>query len=703
MKTVLSIGGMTCASCVSHVTQALRGVDGVADASVNLATERASIVHDAHVSTEALVTAVQRAGYEAQPPLRDDVEQSRRVADLRVKRHLLAIGAVLCAPTVVLAMFAPEFSGKTWLLFALTLAVWLVVGWHFHRSALASLRQGTATMDTLVSLGSTAALFLSGYNMVAGKPTYFETASAIVVLVFAGKYLEASARVNGNAALRTLLDLRPARARRRRADGSVETVGVDEVHPGDTLLIAAGERIPVDGIVTAGESALDRSMLTGESMPVETHAGNDVAAGTVNGDGALEIRATAVGEATELARIIDIVRRAQGSTPPVQLLADRISSIFVPSILVVSLLTLSGWLMFHHTWTQAVIAAIAVLVVACPCALGLATPTAIIAGVGAGARAGLLFKDAGALERASRITTVVFDKTGTLTNGKPRVTSVHSIAGDGDGVVRMAAALESQSTHPIARAVSAFAQERAIAVPAALDVRVTRGAGISGTVDGERVLAGNAAFLEADGIATGDSDLGASTRVFVAGNGTLAGWIEVADTLRDDAADTVAQLHRAGIETLLVSGDAPEPTAEVARQAGIAVWHAHASPEEKSQIVEQMRADGKVVAFVGDGINDAPALAVADVGFALGSGTAVAMETASATILSNDPGAVVAAIHLARATLRTIQQNLFWAFAYNVVLVPLAALGIVTPMFAAAAMGLSSLFVVGNSLLLARR
>ncbi|MEO9170598.1 MAG: cation-translocating P-type ATPase [Candidatus Baltobacteraceae bacterium] len=702
MKTELGITGMTCASCVAHVAGALKGVDGVDDAAVNLVTERATVSHAAPVSTAALVDAVARAGYEAHPPADENADERRRAGELKRKGALLAAAIALSVPTVVLSMFVPEFPEKPWVLFALTLPVWSVVGWEFHRGAIASLRSGSATMDTLVSLGSTAAFFLSCYELLVGLPTYFETASAIVTLVFAGKYLEASARVRSNAALRALLDLRPALAVRKRSDGPVETVSAENVRVDDSLLVAPGERIPVDGVVLSGASAIDRSMLTGESVPVEVEAGAQLSAGTINRDGAIEMRATAVGEGTELARIVEIVRRAQGSTPPVQRLADRIAAVFVPVILGIALLTLAGWLVTHHAWGDAVIAAVAVLVVACPCALGLATPTAVIAGVGAGARRGILFKNADALERAARVDTVVFDKTGTLTQGVAHVIAIHAADSDERELLRTAAALESRSSHPLASAIARYAQERGIEAPAAADLVATRGSGISGTVGRERALAGNAAFMRDNSVVIDGVTEPAATRVYVARNGVLSGWLDIADPLRADAGAMIVRLRKSHVATMLVSGDATEPTRVIAEQSGIERWYAQTSPEGKSTIIEGLRAGGQCVAFVGDGINDAPALATADVGFAMGGGTAVALETADATILSNDPAALPDALDVARATMRTISQNLFWAFAYNVLLVPLAAFGIVSPMFAAAAMGLSSLFVVGNSLRLAR-
>ena len=682
--TELGIGGMTCASCAAHVTGALRSVPGVQDASVNLATERATVLHGPEVQLNALIGAVEHAGYEAHARIDDDDEQREREAALARKRALLIFAIAFSIPTMILAMAVPDFSNKTWFLGALSVPVWALVGWEFHRGALAALRTASTTMDTLISLGSTAALAIG----------YFETASAIITLVYIGKYLEASAKLRSNTALRSLLELRPQFAARVRDDGSLEQVLVELVAVGDNLVVGAGERIPVDAIVLNGESTIDRSMLTGESLPEDVHAESAVEQGTINGDGTLTIRATAVGAGTELSRIIAVVRAAQGSLPPVQRLADRVSAIFVPIILTVAALTFAGWMMTHHSWSISLIAAVAVLVVACPCALGLATPTAIIAGVGRAARMGVLFKDASTLERAAAIDTVVFDKTGTLTQGAPAVTPDSP-----DAAIAIAAALEQGSAHPLARAVVDAAHVRALTVPSVTETVTARGFGVRGVVDGTKVMVGNARFLSSAGIALDDAQ---TTHAYVARDGALVGRIDFADTPRAQSRETVAQLRAMHIEAHLVSGDAPAPVESVARAAGITQSQARVTPEGKALIVDDLRAEGHVVAFVGDGINDAPALAKADVGFAMGGGTAVAIETAGAAILSSDPMAVPRAIALARATVRTIRQNLFWAFAYNMVLVPLAVAGIVTPVYAAAAMGVSSLFVVGNSLLLGR-
>ena len=685
--TELEIRGMTCASCAVHITRALRGVPGVEDAAVNLATERATVLHGA-LDPQALVRAVERAGYEASTELDEDRLAAEREADLRRRGRLLGLAVALSVPTIAIAMFAPAFPREGALLAALTLPVWAIVGWEFHRGALATLRSGTASMDTLVSLGSTAAFALSIYGALTGGATYFETASAIITLIYAGKYLEARARVKSSDSMRALLELRPALAHRRSADGTMDEVSVELLRAGDELHVAPGEHVPVDGVVIEGTSAVDRSMLTGEAMPVDVHAGSLLEQGTLNGDGALWMRATAVGAGTQLAAIVEIVRRAQGSTPPVQRLADRVAGIFVPAIIAIALATFAAWFFFgHRTAGEAIVTAVAVLVVACPCALGLATPTAIIAGIGVAARHGVLFKDSGALERAASVTSVLFDKTGTLTRGTPSV-----IASSSDEVLALAASLESASTHPLARAITAAARERALPTQPAYDVQAIRGSGISGRV-GSRQITVSAAEGGGDGV----------SRVQVSADGTAMGSIDLRDEVRPESAQAIRRLRELGLRVAVVSGDAEASVREAAAAAGIERLYARASPERKAEIVREWQAQGERVAFAGDGINDAPALAVADIGFAMGTGTGVALETAGAALLSNDPRTVPIAVEIARATMRTVTQNLFWAFAYNVALVPLAALGIVQPILAAGAMGLSSLFVVGNSLRLTRR
>jgi len=705
-STELAISGMTCASCAAHVGGALRKVPGVSDAAVNLASERATVTHDPGIDPKALIAAVESAGYGALP-VRDasgDEDARQREAEIRRKRRLLVLSIVLFVPTLVLGMGPIDFAGKDWVMFALTLPVWLVVGAEFHRGALSALRHGTSNMDTLVSLGSTAAFGYSIYATLAMKPSYYETASAIVTLIFLGKYLETAARGRSNRAIRALLDLRPAIARVRETDGSVREVSVEEVRVGSQIVIAAGERIPVDAIVEEGESAIDASMLTGEPIPVAVAPGSAVKQGTLNGDGTLLVRAQAVGAGTTLAKIVEMVRRAQGSMPDVQRLADRAAGIFVPTILAIAAVTFLAWVFTHHAWPVALSVAIAVLVIACPCALGLATPTAIMVGVGTGAKRGLLFRDAQAIERLGTVTTVLFDKTGTLTLGKPEVLAIYPAAGAQEvSILGAAAALEQASTHPLAAAIVRAARDRGIAVPQASNVVAQRGGGLSGSIDGQTYRAGNAEYLAANGIATYELAPSDATRVYLAHEKELLGAIDLGDAPRPEAAEAIARLERVGIAVQLVSGDASAPTRSLAERLHIETWHSQVTPEEKADIVTRERERGEQVAFVGDGINDAPALASADVGIAMGGGTEIALETAQVAILSNDPRAVATGIELSRATLRTIKQNLFWAFAYNVILVPVAAAGIVHPIFAAGAMGVSSLFVVGNSLLLQRR
>lgn len=706
MTTEISVGGMTCASCVAHVTRALMKVPGVEDASVNLATEHATVEHGSGVVPELLVAAVEKAGYDAVAVAdgEDDTEAQRRQAETGRRRNLLAFGVALFVPTLILGMFVGDFRYKDWLMLVLTVPVWAVVGFHFHRGAVAAMRQRTATMDTLVSLGSTAALAYSIYATIAMQPSYFESASAIVTLVFAGKYLESAAKGQSNRAMRALLDLRPVLARRIAADGSVEEVPADRVRVGDSLMVTAGERVPVDGVVVEGESALDVAALTGEPIPIEVSPGASVRTGAVNGDGTLVIRASAVGAGTTLARIVEIVRKAQGTTPPVQRLADRVASVFVPVILAIAAVTFAGWLFTGHSWVSALVAAVAVLVVACPCALGLATPTAIMVGVGAGAARGVLFRDADALERLGRVNAVLLDKTGTLTQGRPEIVKVETApnASVAD-VLAVAAAVERGSSHPLASAVMrAATRARIAALPASESVAV-RGNGMRAVVNGVTAYVGAPDYLLSQGIDVDVVPNGSGSAVAVAHGTRYLGTLFIADEARPESFEAIAALHQLGLSTRIVSGDADGPTAALAEAVGADGYHARATPEGKADVVQALRAAGSRVVFVGDGINDAPALATADVGLAMGGGTDVAMETAQAAILSNDPRAVAAAIRLSRATIRTIRQNLFWAFAYNVVLVPLAAFGLVRPLFAAAAMGLSSLFVVGNSLLLRRR
>lgn len=704
-RVELSIGGMTCASCVSHVTRALRRVEGVDEVSVNLATERASVAFEPGVQVASLIAAVERAGYEAHIAPDEESAARERIVALHAQARALFWGSAAAAVVVALAMLPLRVPDNELVQAILATGVWLTLGAHFHRGAWMALRDRSATMDTLVSLGSTAALALSFVNLARGVPTYFETAAAIIALISIGKYIEARAKVGSSQALRELIALRPPSAVRVAPDGTRETIAADLLRVGDIVAVAAGERIPIDGEIVEGASAIDRSMLTGESMPVEVGTGDRVEQGTLNGDGALLLRATAVGAGTTLAHITAVVARAQGSLPPVQRIADRIAAVFVPIILGIALLTFAGWLFTHHAPTEALIAAVAVLVVACPCALGLATPTAIVAGVGVAARHGILVKDADALERLAGIDTVVFDKTGTLTRGRPQVVGIEGFAADETRLLALAASLEISSAHPLAGAVVREARARSIAFEPARDVTAVRGRGLAATVDGSAVLVGSAAFLRERGVALTDApEVDAiESALFVAENGTALGRIRIADPIRDDARVTVERLKARGIVVALASGDALGVTRRIAAACGIERVYAELLPEAKGDLVRKLREGGAQVAFLGDGINDAPALALANVGMAMGAGAAVALETAGTAALRDDPAAIVDAIEIGRATMRTIVMNFFWALVYNAALVPLAAFGIVAPIYAAGAMGASSLFVVGNAMWLARR
>ena len=711
IDTELSIIGMTCASCVGHVGKALRKVDGVSEASVNLATERALVTHRAGVSDLAMVAAVRAAGYDAVVVTAqddaDDADTQRRERGIAFNRRKLVLGVALGIPTMILAMAFPPFATKEWILLALTFPVWAIVGWDFHKSALIKAAHLSSNMDTLVSLGSTAALAYSIYATLTSQPTYYETASAIVTLIFLGKYLESVSKGRSNSAIRALLNLRPMTARVRR-DGNISEISTDAIRLNDLVVVLAGERIAVDGVVNEGDSAIDMAMLTGEPIPVEVGPGSAVQAGTVNGNGTIIVRASAIGAGTVLARIVAIVRAAQGSTPPIQRLADRVAAVFVPTILILALLTFAVWLLTTHAFAHSLVIAVAVLIVACPCALGLATPMAIISGVGIGARRGVLFKDALALEHLGHVSDVVFDKTGTLTIGRPRVVGMRPAEKSGEvRLLAVAAAIERQSTHPLGSAIVHAADERSAEILSAQSVVTERGNGMRGIVEGRAVLVGTYEFVRADGATGFEAVLPSidesATVAYVAEAGRVLGAIDLADPERSNSDLAIEQLENLGVTLHLVSGDSRGPVELIANKLGISQFTARANPEEKAAYVRALREDSKQVAFVGDGINDAPALANANVGIAMGGGSDIALETASAAILSNDPTAVAVAIRLSRATIRTIHQNLFWAFAYNLVLVPLAMVGRVHPVFAAAAMGLSSLFVVGNSLLISRR
>ncbi len=718
----LAIGGMTCASCVRRVERALPRTPGVQAAVVNLATERATVTLDpsAPATLEQLQAAVERAGYTARPltapaasvaPLDFAEEEAAWRRALRRRLAVLALGVVLTIPVVWLAMFGMDTLYRDYWLLALTTPVWAIVGWEFHRGALRATRHGTATMDTLVSLGSTVAFLYSIGATVAGRETFYDTTAVIITFIYLGKVLEFVAKGRASAAIRRLMGLAPKTARVVR--GGVEMdVPVGQVVPGDLVIVRPGERIPVDGTVLEGASAVDESMITGESIPVDKGPGDPVIGGTVNTHGLLTVRAEKVGRETQLAHIIRLVQLAQTAKAPVQQLADRVSAVFVPAILVVAVLTFLGWVLAGRPPVAGMVAAVAVLVVACPCALGLATPAAIMVASGRGAEQGVLLKGGEGLQRVGDVDVVVLDKTGTITRGAPDVTDVVPLGPAGDGAgperefLRLAAAAERGSEHPLAAAIVRFAERQGLDLSAPVtDFAAVPGGGVRAGVDGHQVLVGSARLLAENGIDPAPAqgvvqrlEGEAKTAVLVAVDGRVAGVIAIADTVKPGAAEAVRRLRRMGIQVVMLTGDNRRTAEAIARQVGIERVVAEVRPEEKAAVVKRLQEEGHVVAMVGDGINDAPALAQADVGIAMGTGTDVAMETADITLVKGDLEAVARAIELARATMRTVKQNLFWAFAYNLLLIPLAALGKLNPVFAAAAMALSSVTVLSNSL-----
>jgi P-type Cu+ transporter len=719
----LAIEGMTCASCAGRVEKALATVPGVVAVNVNLATEQASITRlTVDTDTATLQAAVEKAGYHARPlsPARAAGEEPGLAPGstwLPVgggARVLLA--AILSAPLVLpmLAGHGLMLPGAWQLLLALPVQFWL--GAPFYRAGWAALRAGTGNMDLLVALGTSAAFGLSLWTLatspLAMPPLYFESAAVVITLVMFGKWLERRAKRQTTAALRALQALRPPTARVRRAGGEL-TVPVDELVVGDEVVVRPGERLPADGVLIEGHSQLDESLITGESLPLAKGPGDAVIGGTINGDGLLVLRVSAVGTETALARIVRLVESAQARKAPIQRLVDQVSAVFVPAVVGIALVTFAGWWWAAGDVGAAVLHAVAVLVIACPCALGLATPAAIMVGTGAAARQGILIQDAVALELLQAVEVVAFDKTGTLTRGQPSLVALEPAPGGpgADAVLGWGAALQSGSEHPLARAVLGAAQDKGLVVQPATAVQAVAGRGIQGTADGQPLVLGSSGWMATLGITT--TALHARAEVLQA-EGRTVSWLAVTgpqprllgllafgDAVKPEAAAAIAALTEAGIRSVLISGDNAGSAQAVARRLGISEVHAQVLPGDKAALIEALKAGarpGRRVAMVGDGVNDAPALAAADVGIAMGSGTDVAMATAGVTLVRGDVGRVAQAIEISRRTHRTIRQNLFWAFAYNVVGIPLAAMGLLSPVVAGAAMALSSVSVVGNAL-----
>jgi Cu+-exporting ATPase len=720
------VEGMTCSACSMRVEKALRGVPGVVEANVNLAIERADIrVIPGTARLSELADAVTKAGYGARidspaasQAQAEEEHRQRDQAQLRRELTILLVSAAFATPLLV-QMGAMSLNLHwhlpAWLELLLATPVQFVIGARFYKSAWKAIKARSGNMDVLVVLGTTAAYGYSLYLLATlgldgamGK-LYFEASVIIITLVLLGKFLESRAKRGTTAAIRQLMDLRPQTARLRGADGVEREMPINEVRAGDLVIVRPGERIPVDGEVVAGRSELDESLITGESLPVDKQPGSKVTGGAINGTGLLEVRATAVGADSTLSRIIRLVENAQGGKAPVQRLVDRISAIFVPVVVTLAVITFIGWFAVTGNFEQAFISAVAVLVIACPCALGLATPTAIMTGTGAAARAGILIKDVESLERAHRLDTIVFDKTGTLTAGRATLVGTAPLRGTDDELVQLAASVQHGSEHPLARAMLEAAEQRQLPRAPVTDFRSHTGRGVSGTVAGREVFIGNTRLLDEQGIGIGKAgelvqgwERQGRTAVFVADRDGVLGVLAIADPLRPEALEAVAALRRMGVRTLMLSGDAELVAAAVGREAGVDEARGAIRPEGKADAIQQLRAAGRVVGMLGDGINDAPALAAADVGIAMGTGTDIAMETAGVTLMRPDPRLVAGAIDASRATFRKIKQNLFWAFIYNLIGIPLAAFGYLSPALAGAAMAMSSVSVVTNSLLLRR-
>jgi len=741
-KSIFPVSGMTCASCVARVEEALSSVPGVISANVNLASEKATVEYTEETELADLQRVVKEAGYKlgSEAETLEDVTTAAQ-REIRTIRNRLILAASLAIPIFAL-MWVPDFVGKPFLLWALATPVQFWAGWRFYRGTWGALRHRTADMNTLIAIGTSAAYF---YSMVAvlfrglfasanvELGLYFDTSAMIITLILLGRFLEARARGQTSEAIKKLIGMQPKTALVIRDDEERE-IRVEDVQVGDLILVRPGERVPVDGVVRQGYSSIDESMITGESIPVEKKIGDEVIGATVNKTGSFQFEATKVGKDTTLAHIVRMVEEAQGSKAPIQRLADVIASYFVPIVIGIAIITFIIWYFVGPApaLTFALLNFVAVLIIACPCALGLATPTAIMVGTGKGAEHGILIRSAEALERSHQIRTVLLDKTGTLTRGEPRVTDVIAAPSSSqEEVLRLAASAERGSEHPLGEAIVRAASERKLELSPASDFNAIPGHGVEASVEGKKLLLGNLRLIKNRGLSLNGLEEEANrlwekgkTVMFLGLDSEVMGIIALADTLKPNAKEALEELHRMGIEAVMLTGDNQRTAEAIAREVGIDHVLAEVLPEHKAQEVKKLQEEGKVVAMVGDGINDAPALAQADIGIAIGTGTDVAMETGDITLISGDLTGIVTAISLSKRTMRTIKQNLFWAFAYNTALIPVAAgvlflafgqtgvpaglhfilgdYGFLNPILAAAAMAASSITVVFNSLRLRR-
>lgn len=712
----LSLSGMTCAACATRIEKVLSKTDGVIQANVNLASEKATVKYiNGKTDVDTLIGRVKKTGYDAKPAVKENAEAEKAVKEQQYKkqRNAFIIGAVISIPFLV-AMIG-EFTGNHalmmpgWLQFLLATIVQFTIGWRFIRGAYNSLRGGSANMDVLVALGTLAAYLYSTVLLLIGAEGgfYFEASVIIITLIILGKVLEARAKGQTSEALKKLMGLQAKTAHVIR-NGETVDIPVEDVQTGDLLLIKSGEKIPVDGEIVEGQTSVDESMLTGESLPVDKEQGDMLIGATINKHGSVKMKATKVGKDTALSQIIRMVEEAQGSKAPIQDLADKISGIFVPIVIVIAALTFLITFYFAG-FSAALVSAVAVLVIACPCALGLATPTAIMVGTGKGAENGVLIKGAEYLQLIRNVDAIVLDKTGTITKGEPEVTDVMAFGTDKDELLRLVASAEAGSEHPLGQSIIQKAKEKKIQLNDATNFEAVPGHGIYASIDGKRLAVGNKKLMERENILLESykTEIEAleekgKTVMMASQEGSLLGYVAVADTVKKTSRQAIRELKAMGIEVIMMTGDNERTAQAIAAEVSVDRILAEVLPEGKAEQVEKLKQEGKKVAMVGDGINDAPALATADVGIAIGTGTDVAIEAADITLMSGDLLAIVETIQLSQATMRKIKQNLAWAFGYNILLIPVAAFGLLNPILAGAAMAFSSVSVVTNTLLLKR-